>query len=215
GTRLKVTLGRIGTKGETETKEFDTVEKAQKAYDKLIAEKLGKGYVETTAKAAAPSSTENVLEKALVADPDDLATHSAYADWLTQQGDPRGELIQVQLLLEDPARPAKERKELQKREAALLKEHARTWLGDLGRFLVGKWSGADKPYHYEFVRGWLDVIRVLPAPDAILAALGRAPQARLLRRLEIVYDMRYHPFDFDQFLEGPNAALTEDETANE
>jgi hypothetical protein len=83
----------------------------------------------------------------------------------------------------------------------------------VGRFLVGDWSGADKPFHYQFTRGWLDLVRVLPAPDALLASLARSPEARLLRRLEIVYDMRYHPFDFD--LEGPNAALTDDEQENE
>jgi hypothetical protein len=41
-----------------------------------------------------------------------------------------------------------------------------------------------------------------------VAALARSPQARLLRRLELVYDMRYHPFDFEEFLEGPSRALT-------
>ena len=101
------------------------------------------------------------------------------------------------------------------RESELLQQHGRQWLGDLGRFLVGAWSGEDKPYHYQFARGWLDLLRVLPAPDAILASLARSPEARLLRRLEVVYDMRYHPFDFEQFLEGPNAALNEDEHGGE
>src|SRR5262249_51215731 len=103
------------------------------------------------------------------------------------------------------------RKQLQKREAALLKKHAREWLGDAGRFLVGDWSGPDKPYHYQFARGWLDEVRVLPAPDAVLAALARSPEARLLRRLEVVYDMRYHPFDFDEWVVGPSKGLREDE----
>ena len=31
------------------------------------------------------------------------------------------------------------------------------------------------------------------------------------RRLEVVYDMLYHAFDFDQFTHGPNQALTGDE----
>src|SRR5262245_49605189 len=159
------------------------------------------------------SSPGEVLEQAIAADPDDVAAHAAYADWLMQQGDPRGEFIQVQLSLEDESRPANERAELQKRESDLLHRHASTWLGDVGRFLVGKWSGADKPFHYESLRGWLELVRVLPAPDAAIAALGRSPQARLLRRLEIVYDMRFHPFDFD--LEGPNAALKRGETTNE
>jgi hypothetical protein len=48
-------------------------------------------------------------------------------------------------------------------------------------------------------------------PEALVAALAQAPEARLVRRLEVVYDMRYHPFDFNQFIEGPNEALPEEE----
>jgi uncharacterized protein (TIGR02996 family) len=222
GASFTVNFGKVGTKGQTQTKDFPSAEKARKAHDKLVAEKLAKGYVETTA-APSPlpvspppvSPLQRSLEEALLEDPNDLATHSAYADYLMEQGDPRGELIQVQLALEETGRPAKERKQLQQRENELLEKHGREWLGDVGRFLVGEWSGADKPYHYQFTRGWLDLVRVLPFPDAVIAALARSPQARLLHRLEIIYDMRYHPFDFDQFVEGPSKALTGDEKLNE
>jgi uncharacterized protein (TIGR02996 family) len=208
GARFTVTFGKVGTKGQTQKKDFPDAAKAKQAHDKLVAEKLGKGYVETTAgqqQGLAP--LQRSLEEALVENPDDLAAHSAYADYLAEQGDPRGELIQVQLALEGPGRPAAERKQLQKREAELLKRHGRRWLGDLGPILVGKWSGPDKPYHYQLARGWLDLVRVLPFPYGIVAALAKAPQLRLLRRLEVVYDMRYHPFDFDQFVQGPAEAL--------
>jgi uncharacterized protein (TIGR02996 family) len=220
GTRFTVTFGKVGSKGQTQTKDFPDPAAARKAHDKLVAEKLGKGYVETTpgpSPAAAPAASplQQSLEAALVEDPDDLAAHSAYADYLMEQGDPRGEFIQVQLALEDPGRPAKERAQLRKRETALLKQHGPQWLGDVGRFLAGDWSGEDKPYHYQFARGWLDLVRVLPAPDALIAALARSPEARLLRRLEVVYDMHYHPFDFDAVTEGPNKALTPQEKRND
>ncbi len=208
GSSFTVTFGKVGTKGQTQKKDFADAAKAKQAHDKLVAEKLGKGYVETSA--ARPRGTaplQESLEQALAENPDDLAAHSAYADYLSEQGDPRGEFIQVQLALEDPSRPAEERKQLQNREAELLKQHAKQWLGDLGRFLVGQWSGPDKPYHYQFRRGWLDLVRVLPFHEAILASLARSPEARLLSRLEVVYDMRYHPFDFDKFTEGPRKAL--------
>jgi uncharacterized protein (TIGR02996 family) len=209
GSSFTVTFGKVGSKGQTQRKDFPDEDKARKAHDKLVAEKLGKGYVETTPKpSSAATPLQQSLEDALVENPDDLAAHSASADYLMEHGDPRGEFIQVQLALEDPRQPATERTRLRKREAALLKQHGRQWLGDLGRFLFGKWSGEDKPYHYQFRRGWLDLVRVLPDPDAIIAALARAPEARLLRRLEVVYDMRYHPFDFHKFTDGPNKALT-------
>src|SRR5262245_31263738 len=111
GTRFSVTFGKVGTKGQTQTKEFADADQARKAHDKLVAEKLAKGYVET---AAAPppappaAPLQRSLEAALAEDPGDVAAHSAYADYLQEQGDPRGEFIQVQLALEEPGRSAQE-----------------------------------------------------------------------------------------------------------
>lgn len=212
GDRFTVTFGRIGSAGQTQEKTFPTADAARQAHDKLVAEKLGKGYVETTPAATAPASPlRQSLEQALTESPDDLASHAAYADYLHEHGDPRGELIQVQLALEDPKRPVAEREQFRQREQALLKQHARAWMGDVGRFLAGPWSGEDRPFHYTFARGWLDTVRVLPFPGAVLASLARCPEARLLRRLEITYDMRYHPFDFDDVIEGPVKAITAEE----
>src|SRR5437773_11188809 len=75
------------------------------------------------------------FEQAILENPDEVANYAAYADWLTEQGDPRGEFIQVQLALEDESVPAKKRQELKRREKALLKEHEREWLGELEPFL--------------------------------------------------------------------------------
>ena len=208
GSTYTVRFGRIGTKGQTKTKEYPSPEAAQQAYDKIIAEKLREGYVETTSPTPA-ARTENVLERALLDDPDDLAAHSAYADWLGQQGDPRGEFIQVQLALEDPARPAHERKALQERERALLAAHAREWLGGLGDFLVGQ-QGVDKRavknqggYQFQFARGWLDSIRVPELSVAFARALVRAPQARLLRRLIIEGELFEEAGDYEPGLDSP------------
>src|SRR5436190_1259466 len=77
------------------------------------------------------------LEADLIENPDDLATHMAYADFLIEQGDPRGEFIQVQFALEEEGRPARERKQFQKRERDLLAAHEREWLGELAPILLG------------------------------------------------------------------------------
>jgi uncharacterized protein (TIGR02996 family) len=219
GKSFTVTFGRVGTKGQTQTKPFATDAMAKTEHDKLVAEKLKKGYVETTAGAPAPppplSLERKALEAALATNPDDLAAHSAYADYLMEQNDPRGEFIQVQLALEDTSKPKKERNALSRREAALLEAHASEWIGDAGRFLVGEWSGAGKPYEFRFVRGWLDLVRTLPVPEALIVSLTRSPESRLLRHLEVVYDMQYHPHDFDQFTDGPNKQLRKDERSGE
>jgi predicted DNA-binding WGR domain protein len=46
GNSYTVTYGRIGTNGQTTTKEFDSADACTKPADKVIKEKLGKGYVE-------------------------------------------------------------------------------------------------------------------------------------------------------------------------
>jgi uncharacterized protein (TIGR02996 family) len=125
-------------------------------------------------------STGAALEAAILQNPDDLAAHRAYADWLAEQGDLRGEFAQVQLALEDPTLDAARRAELQAREAELLEEHAEEWLGELADYLLGA-DGVE----FRFARGWLDSLR-LPTIRADLAGvLAAAPEVRLLRRLVI------------------------------
>jgi uncharacterized protein (TIGR02996 family) len=158
-------------------------------------------------KAGTPNPLQLVLESALVENPDDLAAHMVYADYLSEQGDPRGELIQVQLALEDASRSEPERKKLRQREEELLSLHARQWLGEAGRVLWGAWSGPDCPWRYSFARGWVDSVRLLPGPDEAVAAVVKAPQMRLLRKLEVVYDMRHHPHGFYDWLDGPVKVL--------
>src|SRR5688572_33419399 len=46
GSSHSVNYGRIGTAGQTQTAEFGSEAEARKSYDKLVAEKLKKGYVE-------------------------------------------------------------------------------------------------------------------------------------------------------------------------
>lgn len=151
GRAFTVIYGRTGTKGRAQAKSFADAATAQKEHDKLVAEKLRKGYVETNATppvVAADSLELRSLEQSLVDNPDDVATHAAYADYLAEQGDPRGEFAQHQLALEDESRPKIERARLAIAEDKLLVKHAREWLGAAGKFLVGDWSGTGKPYEY-------------------------------------------------------------------
>ena len=47
GDSFTVRYGRLGTNGQRQTKTFDSEQKAGREHDKLIEEKLHKGYVET------------------------------------------------------------------------------------------------------------------------------------------------------------------------
>jgi uncharacterized protein (TIGR02996 family) len=57
GKSFTVRFGKIGTTGQTQTKKFADEASAKKEYDKLVAEKVKKGYVEVGAAAAAPTGT--------------------------------------------------------------------------------------------------------------------------------------------------------------
>ncbi len=115
-----------------------------------------------------------------------------YADWLSDSGDPRGELAQIQLRL------AKDRKnkELQKAEKALLKQHADAWLGKL--------AGAGKLIESEWHAGFITKARIAdwidydhdsdadkagkvkkPTVEQVLEWLLASPSARFLRDLTI------------------------------
>src|SRR4051812_24854773 len=118
------------------------------------------------------------LEAALVEDPDDIATHAAYADLLSEEGDPRGEFIQVQLALEDETVPPQRRKQLQEREEQLYDAHHRKWLGELASLEVEtEYDDDPLSFNFDFRRGWIDTLEidgsVTPSHTRIIA---RAPQ---------------------------------------
>lgn len=176
-----VTSGKTGTAGKATKKAFASSAAAQAAADKLIAARLKSGYVETTPKPLSPEEVS--FEDALRANPDDFATWCAYADWLAEKGDPRGEFMQVQIALEDETRPPKERKALQKREKALLAAHEREWLGPFAEFVL---HPGFSEVTCTYSRGWLDRVEFGILTVNRARALTGASAARLLRRIDIL-----------------------------
>jgi len=62
GKSFTVHYGRIGTNGQTQTKEFASPEAAKKEYDKLVAEKVKKGYKEKGGGSSSSSSSAALKE---------------------------------------------------------------------------------------------------------------------------------------------------------
>ena len=174
GNSFTVTFGKIGAAGQTQTKTFPTPEKAKAEADKLVAEKTKKGYVETTPTAG--GSEEAAFEKAILASPHDRTARGAYADFLADRGDPRGEFLQLQIALENEALPKRERDALKEREAELLKKHRKAWLGPLATEKGAKVSFAGGGMRVEFPRLTVNQAR----------ALGKAPEGRMLRELIVL-----------------------------
>ncbi|MBK7858932.1 MAG: TIGR02996 domain-containing protein [Archangiaceae bacterium] len=78
-----------------------------------------------------PSSSDSLLQL-IYQRPDDDAARRSYADWLIERGDPRGELIVLQLARAARGTPIA----AERREVELLLEHGRSWLGPFARSIA-------------------------------------------------------------------------------
>jgi uncharacterized protein (TIGR02996 family) len=216
GTRYEVQFGKVGSAGQRQRKTFATAAEAQADADRLVKEKLKKGYIETSPKAAA--SEAEAFESALQANPDDLAGWCAYADYLVEHGDPQGEFMQTQIALEDAKLSKSARTALQKKEAELLKKHEAEWVGDWPKLYAEPTNteGRGQINHtggkkYEFKRGVLAAVHFGDLTVAAARAFVKSPQTRFVRELFI----GYYAWD-EEFEEGadiPEGVDSEDEAA--
>jgi uncharacterized protein (TIGR02996 family) len=76
------------------------------------------------------------LLEAVLAAPDDDAPRLVYSDWLTEQGDPRGEFIAVQCARASLPADAPEQRQLEEREWTLLSLHEDAWRNALAPELL-------------------------------------------------------------------------------
>jgi uncharacterized protein (TIGR02996 family) len=111
------------------------------------------------------------LLAAIHADPEADEPRQVYADWLLQRGDPRGELINLQIMRysgigDDSEELSRERSA---RETELLAAHGDSWLAEAGL----------TPAHRElgtfFRRGFVDYVTFMPAQLPDFAKLAREP----------------------------------------
>ncbi|HEU0030664.1 MAG TPA: TIGR02996 domain-containing protein [Kofleriaceae bacterium] len=129
-------------------------------------------------------ATNPELEARILSNPDDKAAYAVYGDWLSERGDPRGELVAVQLRLAESDDAA-----LREREAKLLADHAGDWLGELAPLQAGKEFAVTWRY------GFLHSVRVGPPTEDYetgeldlvdaLTKLVRLPNIALLHELVI------------------------------
>ncbi|HET9627318.1 MAG TPA: TIGR02996 domain-containing protein [Kofleriaceae bacterium] len=129
------------------------------------------------------------LEAAILADPDDPAPYAVYADWLLERGDPRGELISLQLAQETGQR-ATGRRSLPAAIARHLEAHAGSLLGPLAALLPNPRDPLTGPLTWR--RGFLDRVTLDGGRGRDLGAVVddvvRHPSGRFLRALTLRTD---------------------------
>jgi uncharacterized protein (TIGR02996 family) len=113
----------------------------------------------------APAGAE--LLQAIFASPSSDEPRKVYADWLMQRGDPRGELIALQLQPRSAASVDRQRE--------LFERHGREWLGTLEPVVTAKLE--------DFERGFLAVARVRLITDSQVKQVPNDPAWALIRTL--------------------------------
>jgi uncharacterized protein (TIGR02996 family) len=128
-------------------------------------------------RATGPKTREQLFED-VYANPGDETARMVLGDWLQSHGDPRGELIGLQLrrLEHEPSREA------QARERALLAEHATTWLGPLARLAHKR--------GLVFERGFPVAVELLPISVRLVEAEQGHREWATLERVSFARRMR-------------------------
>lgn len=118
---------------------------------------------------------------AMVNAPWEDAPRLVYADWLTENDDPRGEFIVLQCRLASGRLGAKDVKAAKGREAELLDAHREEWFGPLEKWLRER--DAYAPSHVKLRRGFVSSCRLTVQQRDDLATLFQ--KAPLLEALEL------------------------------
>jgi uncharacterized protein (TIGR02996 family) len=196
GTTLTMTTGKVGAKGRTTTRRFASPGAAEAQHDELVLEKLRAGYrlVEQPAAVTGAPSTDAeaaALEASIVADPADPAAYAVYADWLQRRGDPRGELIALQLAREaELARGAPGRSKLQAAIGEHVERHAAALLGGLAALVPDLRDVAAPPFVWR--SGFIHRVVLDSHGGGDLGAIARDvlghPSGRFVRELALRCD---------------------------
>jgi uncharacterized protein (TIGR02996 family) len=133
--------------------------------------------------------TNPELEARIQANPNDRDAYAVYGDWLSERGDPRGELIAVQLGLDKNPDDAR----LREREKALLDANRGVWLADVP-FPELRRKGEETHVEVKWRWGFLDKVRIGPTESHATAELDfpdtigkvmQLPSIGMLRELVI------------------------------
>jgi len=192
GDTYTVRFGKIGTDGTVQSKVFSDEATAQKEHDKAVKKKTKKGYVLVASAATAPAAAAGPgadLEAAIHAAPDSRQAWEVYADFLSTQGDPRGELILLHYAAQDGAGDAKA---INARAKEVFDAHSDSWMGkELAKLAAAEAEVFSLDWWCGFIIGatvgvsWDEDVADTPAQARIVMS---SPAARFIRSLSIGLD---------------------------
>ncbi|HEY5936676.1 MAG TPA: TIGR02996 domain-containing protein [Kofleriaceae bacterium] len=171
GASITTRTGKLGNRGRATTKLYANVKAAERAFAELCVKQGHDGFalVESDPPATtdiAPPDEGADLEAAIEDAPYDVDGYLVYADALQRQGDPRGELIALQIAAErDDARPA-----VKTAPGKLLAKNVATLLGPLARHVTDVRDVAAPPFRWR--HGFIHRVE-------LASAAGHAPAALL------------------------------------
>lgn len=132
------------------------------------------------------------LEKKIFEKPEDLKRHEAYAEWLRENdNNPRADLIEIQIALENQKLNREKRFELELQERRILNEHGREWIGPLCDFIMmrdipGRRFQTKPSCAIEWYRGWVYGLTLDELTLKLSKVLLQAPELRLFRKLTLI-----------------------------
>lgn len=182
GASITTRSGKLGNRGRSTTKLYPNVKAAERAFAELCVKQGHEGFALVESEPAAttdvaPPDEGADLEAAIDDAPYEADGYLVYADALQRQGDPRGELIALQLATErDDARPA-----VKAAPGKLLAAHVATFLGPLARHVKDVRDVAAPPFHWR--RGFIHRIELASA--VILAEVLAHPSGRFVCELVV------------------------------
>lgn len=189
--------GRIGNEGQRSRRQFDSVEEAEREYDRKINEKRNSGYREVNKKKIHPRQKEVVdfsekmqahipFIESICDDRDDLDSYAIYSDWLSENGNPLGDFIRMQIALEEPNLSFAQEADLERRTQQLFLKHREEWLGDLTPYLLRRNSSSlENNFSFYFRRGLLSKLSVFSLNSEFAKVLANSLLSRTLQELDI------------------------------
>jgi uncharacterized protein (TIGR02996 family) len=140
---------------------------------------------------SAPSEDEDALLELVLGDLEDDGPREVLSDFWLERGDPRGELVTLQLRAARKAATEADEKAVR----ALLREHERAWLGELA--LVTK--------SRVFARGFLDEVELLQNAAAEPKVWESAPLSPSLATVRTIHKGKANETHYRRFVLSPMA----------